>query len=41
VESRIEKKIIPSCWILSDGTIGMEIQSIALAEALDLNYKKN
>ena len=40
MESLIEKKRIPSCWILSDGTIGMEIQSIALAEALDLNYKK-
>jgi mitochondrial fission protein ELM1 len=28
-----------SCWILSDGTIGMEVQSIALAESLSLNYK--
>ena len=30
----------PSCWILSDGTIGMEIQCIALAEALGLEYEK-
>lgn len=28
-----------SCWILSDGTIGMEVQSIALAESLNINYK--
>ena len=30
----------PSCWILSDGTIGMEIQCIALAEALGLEHEK-
>ncbi len=30
----------PSCWILSDGTIGMEVQCIALAEALGLEYEK-
>ena len=28
-----------SCWILSDGTTGMEVQSIALAESLNFNYK--
>ena len=27
-----------SCWILSDGTIGMEVQAVALAESLNLNY---
>ena len=30
----------PSCWILSDGTIGMEVQCIALAEALGFEYDK-
>ena len=30
----------PSCWILSDGTIGMEVQCIALAEALGFQYDK-
>ena len=30
----------PSCWILSDGTIGMEVQCIALVEALGLKYDK-
>ena len=30
----------PSCWIFSDGTIGMEVQCIALAEALGLEYEK-
>ena len=40
MENFIETKRIPTCWILSDGTIGMELQSIALAEALDLNYEK-
>ena len=30
----------PSCWILSDGTIGMEGQCIALAEALGFEYDK-
>ena len=30
----------PSCWILSDGTIGMDVQCIALAEALGFEYDK-
>ena len=27
------------CWILSDGTVGMEVQCIALAEALNFKYQ--
>ena len=27
------------CWIISDGTIGMELQCKALAESLDLKYQ--
>ena len=30
----------PPCWILSDGTSGMEVQCIALAEALGFQYDK-
>ena len=30
----------PSCWIFADGTIGMEVQCIALAEALEFEYDK-
>ncbi|MBH69483.1 MAG: hypothetical protein CMM58_14100 [Rhodospirillaceae bacterium] len=26
------------CWILSDGTVGMEVQAVALAKAMSLNY---
>ena len=28
-----------SCWIISDGTMGMELQCVALAKSLNLQYQ--